>query len=271
MERIAEAVPGSDDQSLQNFLTNSPWDENLVIDQVALDANCRIGGWDDSFLIIDETGIPKKGKKSVGVARQWCGEVGKTENCQVWVFSVLGYKEHIAPVGFRLYLPESWVNDKPRCLEAGVPEEDIEFYRKQELALQLVIQARAQGVAFNWVGGDSFYGKDSCFLRSLDQMHEIFMMDVAKNQRIYLNDPDPIVPKPKSGKGRNPTKLKAQTDPIRVDKWALHQPADAWQRMYVRDTTKGKLSVDILHKRVWLWDGEESKAHCWHLIIVIGQ
>jgi SRSO17 transposase len=93
------------------------------------------------------------------------------------------------------------------------------------------------------------------------------MMDVAKNQRIYLEDPDPIVPKPKSGKGRNPTKLKAQTDSIRVDKWALQQPADAWQRMYVRDTTKGKLLVDILHKRVWLWDGQESKAHCWHLII----
>ena len=267
MERMAEAVPNSDDQSLQHFLTNSPWDENLVIDQVASDANSLIGGGDDSCLIIDETGIPKKGKKSVGVSRQWCGELGKTENCQVGVFSVLGNKEHVAPIGCRLYLPENWVNDKQRCLEAGVPEEDIEFYRKQDLALQLVIQARAQGVEFGWVGGDSFYGKDPSFLRSLDQMHETFMMDVPKDQRIYLEDPDPVVPKPKSKKGRNPTKLKAQTDPIRVDRWAAQQPVEAWQRMKVRDTTKGKLLVDALHKRVWLWDGQESKAKCWHLVI----
>ena len=117
---MAEAVPNSDDQSLQNYLTNSPWDENLVIDQVASDTNGLIGGGDDSCLIIDETGIPKKGKKSVGVSRQWCGELGKTENCQVGVFSVLGNKEHAAPIGCRLYLPENWVNDKQRCLEAGV-------------------------------------------------------------------------------------------------------------------------------------------------------
>jgi len=267
MERMAEAVPNSDDQSLQHFLTNSPWDENLVIDQVASDANSRIGGGDDSCLIIDETGIPKKGKKSVGVSRQWCGELGKTENCQVGVFSVLGNKEHVAPIGCRLYLPENWVNDKQRCLEAGVPEEDIEFYRKQDLALQLVIQARAQGIDFGWVGGDSFYGKDPSFLRSLDQMHETFMMDVPKDQRIYLEDPDPVVPKQKSKKGRNPTKLKAQTDPIRADRWAAQQPVEAWQRMKVRDTTKGKLLIDALHKRIWLWDGEELKAKCWHLVI----
>ena len=85
MERMAEAVPNSDDQSLQNLLTYSPWNENSVIDQVAFDANSHIGGNDDSCLIIDETGIPKKGEKSVGVSRQWCGQLGKTENCQVGV------------------------------------------------------------------------------------------------------------------------------------------------------------------------------------------
>ena len=144
---------------------------------------------------------------------------------------------------------------------------DVRAQAKQDLALQLVIQARAQGVEFNWVGGDSFYGKNPSFLRSLDQMHETFMMDVAKDQHIYLEDPDPVVPKPNLKKGRNPTKLKAQTDPIRVDRWAAQQPVEAWQRMKVRDTTKGKLLVDVLHKRVWLWDGQEPKANCWHLVI----
>ncbi len=78
------------------------------------------------------------------------------------------------------------------------------------------------------MGGDSFYGKDPSFLRFLDQMQETFMMDVAKAQHIYLEDPDPVVPESKSKKGRNPTKLKAQTDPIRVDKWAAQQPVEAW-------------------------------------------
>jgi SRSO17 transposase len=88
MERMAEAVPNSDDQVLQHFLTNSSWDDQLVIDQLAQDANQLIGGKKDSCLIIDESGIPKKGIKSVGVGRQWCGQLGKVDNCQVGVYSV---------------------------------------------------------------------------------------------------------------------------------------------------------------------------------------
>ena len=266
MERMAEAVPDSDDQVFQNFLTNSPWDDQAVGDQLANDSNRLIGGKNDSCLIIDETGIPKKGDKSVGVDRQWCGQLGKIENCQTGVFTVLGFKEHAVPVGYRLFLPKSWVNDEERCLEAGIPHEHIEFHRKHDLALQLVIQARIQGVDFQWVGADSFYGEDPAFLRTLDQMHEIFMVDIHKDQHIYLEDPKPVVPPPKSEKGRKPTKLKGQTASIRVDKWAEQQPDDRWQKISVRDTTKGKLLVYILHQRVWLWDGEESKANCWHLI-----
>jgi len=252
---------------LQHFLTNSSWNDQLVIDQVAQETDQLIGGKKDSCLIIDESGTPKKGNKSVGVARQWCGQLGKIENCQVGVYSVLGFKDHVAPIGSRLFLPKAWVNDEKRCIEAGIPHEHIEFHRKHDLALQLVIQARLQGVAFSWVGADSLYGEDPSFLRSLDQMHEIFMVDVHKDQRIYLEDPDPIVPPPKSNKGRKPSRLKAQTTAMRVDKWAAQQPKDSWQRIHVRDTTKGKLLVDILHKRIWLWDGKEAHAHCWHLIV----
>ena len=236
MERMAEAVPYSDDQALQHFLTNSGWDEQLVIDKIADDANLLIGGKKDSCLILDESGIPKKGIKSVGVGRQWCGQLGKVENCQVGVFSVLGFKDHAVPIGNRLFLTEAWINDEKRCIEAGIPQEHIEFHRKHDLALQLVIQARLQGVDFSWVGADSLYGEDPSFPRSLDQMHEIFMVDVHKDQRIYLEDPDPIVPPPKSNKGRKPSKPKAQSTAIRVDKWAAQQPEENWQRIHVRDT-----------------------------------
>jgi len=267
MERMAETVPDSDDQVFQHFLTNSPWDDQAVVDQVASDVNALIGGRNDSCLLIDETGIPKKGDKSVGVSRQWCGQLGKVDNCQTGVFTVLNFKEHVVPIGLRLFLPEIWVNDEERCEEAGIPQEHIEFHRKYDLALQLVIQVRVQGVEFEWVGADGLYGEDPSFLRALDQMHEIFMVDVHKDQRIYLEDPEPVVPPANPEKIRNPTKLEAQTTPIRVGKWAEQQPDDRWQRTYVRDTTKDKLLVDILHKRVWLWDGDELRANCRHLIV----
>jgi SRSO17 transposase len=267
MERMAEVVPNSDDQSLQHFLTHSTWDEDAVVDQIAHDADQLIGGQSDSCLLIDETCYPKSGTKSVGVARQWCGRLGKVDNCQVGVFAVLGCRTHCVPIDFRLFLPEAWVKNPPRCIAAGVPAEAIEFNRKHDLAIQMVISTRARGVRFNWIGCDGFYGEDPSFLRTLDQMHEIFMADVHKDQLIYLQDPDPIVPLPGYKRGRKPTRLKAQTKPMQVEQWVRQQPDDAWRRLTIRDTTKGKLRVDILHQRVWLWDGKEKQPKHWHLIV----
>jgi SRSO17 transposase len=267
MERMAEKVPDTDEQSLQHFLSNSPWDERPVLDQAAQDADRLLGGHQDSALYIDETGILKKGRKSVGVSRQWIGQYGKVDNCQVTVVTALGCKENVSPIDFRLYLPRDWTKDKKRCRKAGVPEEAIVFKNKHDLALEMIAHARAQGIRYNWISFDGFYGESSAFLRALDQAGEIFVGDVHKNQKIYLEDPAPLVPSPKSSKGRKPTKLKAQNPGIRVDKWALKQPQQNWQRKILRDTTKGKLVVDILHKRVWLWDGKEPNAQHWHLII----
>jgi len=267
MERMAEVVPNSDDQSLQHFLTHSNWDEGAVIDQIAHDADQLIGGKADSCLLIDESSFAKNGTKSVGVARQWCGRLGKVDNCQVGVFSILGCKTHSVPIDCRLFLPQAWVQDKQRCLATGVPEEAIEFNRKHDLALQMVISARARGVRFNWVGCDSLYGEDPSFLRALDQMHEIFMVDVHKDQHVYLQDPAPIVPRAHSKAGRKPSRLKAQTEPMQVAQWVQQQPAEAWKTLTIRDTTKGKLRVNILHQRLWLWDGKEKQAKHWHLIV----
>jgi SRSO17 transposase len=267
MERMAEAVPNSNDQVYQHFLTNSPWDDQRVVEQVAHDANALLGGRDNSCLLLDESSMPKKGDKSVGVSRQWCGQLGKTDNCQVGVYSTLCRGEHFAPIGFRLYLPECWVGDKVRCDEAGIPDEFVEFFTKPELAIQLVIEARTLGVQFEWVRTDSLYGKDTAFPRMMDQMNEIFMVDVAKSQRIYLEDPKPVIPPPTSNKGRKPSKPKAQCESIRVDKWIKQQPASSWKKTLVRDTTKGKLRVQIFHRRIWLWDGKEPRAHCWHLVV----
>ncbi len=165
------------------------------------------------------TGFPKKGDKSVGVKRQWCGQLGKVDNCQVGVFSALGYREHATPVGFKLYLPEDWTDDQKKCETAGIPDESVVFYSKHDLAFQLVLEARRQGIQFAWVGADGFYGENPAFLRSLDQTNETFVIDVHKDQRIYLENPEPVVPARKSNKGPEPKKPKAQTEPVRVDKW----------------------------------------------------
>lgn len=267
MERMEEVIPAADHQALQHMLSASAWSERAVLDQVAQDANRLLGGYEDSALLIDESGCPKKGTQSVGVARQWCGQLGKVENCQVGVFAALSRGADVTLIDERLFLPEAWTTDAARCQAAGIPKTQRGFQRKTDLALAMITHARQQGIGFAWVGFDGFYGSDPAFLRALEDQGEIFVGDVHKDQRIYLEDPQPIIPPAKTPRGRPPTALQAQTPALRVDRWVQQQPATAWQPVTLRDGTKGPLRVDILHQRVWLWDGEEAQARQWHLIV----
>ncbi len=266
MERMAEVVPDSDEQVLQHFLTNSPWDTRAVLNQVARDVDTLFGGSPDTCLIIDESGNPKKGDQSVGVERQWCGNLGKIENCQVGVYAALTCGHETTLIDTQLYLPKSWIDDPDRCRADGIPEECIVQKSKAQIALGIVRRQKSEGIRFNWVGADAGYGKEPWFLRELDK-EGIFVVDVHKDQHIYLEDPRPTVPEPSSNKGRKPSRLVAQSEDIQVDQWAGQQPKDAWHRVVVREGTKGMLEVEILHQRVWVWDGEEEHAHCWHLIV----
>jgi len=267
MERMAEKVPEADEQSLQHFITEADWDEREVLDLVALEANKHLGGHSDSCLIIDESGFDKKGKHSVGVARQWNGNQGKTDNCQVGVYLALASGNHATLIDEQLYLPQSWIDDQERCRKAGIPENKKRFKTKPEQALEMVCHANQLGVRYNWIGFDAFYGENPLFLRTLQDMEETFLGDVHKDQMVYLKDPKPVVPPVKSGRGRAATKRKAQSLPIRVDEFVKHQPPQAWLWVKLRDSTKGVLFADILHQRVWLWDGKEKQAHCWHLVV----
>lgn len=267
MERMEEAVAGADDQRLQHMLTESPWDHRAVLDQVALEADQWLGGTADSCLLIDESGVAKKGHDSVGVRRQWCGRYGKVDNCQVGVFAALG-KGHLSTlIDERLFLPEDWANDPTRCDKAGIPRAEQRYRSKVTLALEMVRHQRALGVRFAWVGADGGYGKEPAFLRALDEMGEVFVVDVHKDQQIYLEDPQPVVPETTSKRGRRRTRRQAQTPRIRVDRWLKTQPETAWQRVTLRDSSKGKLHVEIQYQRVWLWDGKEATAHQWHLSV----
>jgi SRSO17 transposase len=267
MERMEEVVPDADHQVLQHMLSESAWSERAVLDQIAQEASQRFGNDEDTSLTIDESGVPKKGRYSVGVARQWCGQIGKVDNCQVGVFAALSRGSDATLMDERLFLPKDWTDDDRRCQAAGIPKAQRGFQRKADLALAMIRHARQQRIGFAWVGFDGFYGSDPGLLRALDADGEIFVGDVHKDQHIYLADPEPVVPPPPPSRGRPPRALQPQTPALRVDHWAQQQPASAWQRVTLREGTKGPLQVDILHRRVWLWDGEEAQAHGWHLIV----
>ena len=267
MERMAEVVPESDEQVLQHFLSNSNWDERGVLDQVALEADALLGDAHESALLIDESGITKKGNKSVGVARQWNGRLGKVDNCQVGVYAALSRGSLSTLIDTQLYLPSSWVQDKGRCKAAGVPNKARCTKSKPELALEMVRHNRRLGVRFSWVAMDGLYGQDPALLRALEADGEIFLADVHKDQHIYLENPRPVVPPSPSGRGRKPTRAVAQSEKLRIDEWTQAQPDSAWMRVRLRDSTKGALRVEVLHQRVWLWDAKETQARHWHLIV----
>jgi len=201
------------------------------------------------------------------VDRQWSGRLGKVENCQVAVFASLAQGPYSTLIDTRLYLPQKWIQDPERCRAAGVPESEVVFKSKADLAFEMVVQARQNGVRFRWVGVDGGYGKEPAFLRRLEDYGEVFVADVHKDQQIYLEDPAPCVPE-KNGRGKKPTRLQAQNASQRVDAWAAAQPPELWQKVAVRPGTKGEVRVEALHRRVWLWDGREEKARLWHLVVI---
>ncbi len=161
--------------------------------------NELLGAHSGNCLLVDESYFGKKGKKSVGVARQWNGRLGKVDNCQVGVFIALGRYSHINLTDFRLFLPKEWTSDKPRCRRAGIPEQFIETRSKIDLALEMVASAKAQGFNFQWVEADGFYGRDSHFRHTLSAMNLTYMVDIPKDTTLYFEDPKPFIP-PRSSK-----------------------------------------------------------------------
>jgi SRSO17 transposase len=267
MERMEESVADTDYNALQQFISDSPWSARTVFNRVAVEASTLLGGTGETALIIDESGFAKKGRSSVGVSRQWNGRLGKVDNSQVAVFGALSAGERVVPIDVELFLPKEWTDDPERCVTAGVPEEAREHRSKAELAWEIVQRQRELGVCFDYVCGDGLYGNSPAFCRKLDDSSEVFLMHVHSDQHVYFDDPQPVVPPRRSSRGRTPSRLEAQCDPIRVDALKKRlKPAD-WEHVVVRETTAGPLEVDIHRRQVWVWDGEEKEARSWQLVI----
>jgi len=196
-------------------------------------------------LIVDESGIPKCGDKSVGVARQYCGATGKIDNCQVAVYLAYAGPGGHTLLDERLYLPEDeWANDPARRKEAGVPE-DVVFRTKPELALELIRHVGPK-IRHGWVTFDEGYGKDPDFLSGLEELGERYIGEVPKSCRGWLRRPE--VQGPGAGRrGRRTSKPRVapgQPEPQTVEEIAAALPASAWKRLQFREGTKG---VQVAH------------------------
>jgi SRSO17 transposase len=264
MLRMSE-VNGVDHQAMQHMLTEGGVDWDGLGVQIARDADALLGGG-EAVLLIDESAFAKKGRASAGVARQWNGRLGKVENSQVGVFATLCRGDMATLLDARLYLPESWAEDHNRCRRAAIPRFARHYRPKTALALAMIDTAFRRGVRFGYVGVDGGYGKEPAFLRGLDGLGCRFVADVHCDQIIYPQDPDPRTPE-WSGRGPRPHRRKAQAAAMRVDRWAMEQPSEAWKRLTLREGEKGPVTAEYLHARVWVWDGAEAGAKAWHLLV----
>jgi SRSO17 transposase len=219
-------------QGLQKFIGQADWDHRPLSAELARQVGAELGEA-DGVLVFDPSAFPKKGTESVGVQRQWCGRLGKLENCQVGVY--LGYvsrREH-ALADVRLYLPREWATHKRRRRKAGVPAA-VRFRTRHELALEM-LDGSGPALPHAWVSGDDEMGRSSWFRAELRSRGECYLLAVPSNTSVRdLAAPDP----PYAGCGRPPL------PPFRrADRWSAAVPEGAWQVIEVRDGEKGPVVV----------------------------
>lgn len=253
IERISEEL-GAHYHQMQHFISESNWNGRRIIDQVAQEVSKTLPKRKLTGLIIDESGWVKKGDKSVGVGHQYCGNVGKTANSQVAVFACLSNGDFASMIDTRLYLPQDWIDDPARCDEAGIPEHEREFKTKLELAAEIIEHQVSQGISFDFISADGYYGNDASFAHLIDKLGMVYMLDIHENQTIYFERPELLLPERTSKKGATPKRLKATTQSMSVSKYLQTLDTKDWQLLTVRNTAKGKLKGEYHFANVFIWN-----------------
>ena len=237
---------------MQKFLGQVPWDHRPLLATLARQVGEQIGAA-DAVIVFDPSSFAKKGKMSVGVARQWCGRLGKVENCQV--AALMGYvaRDEHALVDERLYLPEEWTRDPGRCAKAGVPA-GTRFRTRHELALEMLDE---QGAALphGWVAGDDEMGRPAEFRRQLRERGERYLLAVPSTTLIRDLDAEPPA---YAGRGRPP-----QRPFVQARRFCAALPAAAWTPIDVRDGDKGPLVVEATRCRVTARLGRKAGPEEW--------
>jgi SRSO17 transposase len=256
IERMVEKTK-SNYQSQQQFLADSPWDAKKLMLDIAKKVNTDLGDFKLQSLNIDENSTQKSGKNSVGVSKQYNGNLGKLENSQTGVFATLGKGELVCQVNVKLYLPKEWIEDEERCIKAGIPKSEIVQKTKLDLALDLIKELDTCGVQYGWIGADSLYGQSYEFADQIDKMGKKFVLDIKRNQHVYTDQP--TIKTEQKGK-KTSFQVTNKVEPMRVEK--LYEEIDYKTFTYVawRKGAKGWLKAMFKVIKVWVWDKESENA-----------
>src|SRR6187431_2114134 len=175
--QLAENAGDRTPDGVQDFLARMRWDADQVRDDLQAYVVAQLGDA-DAVLVLDETGFVKKGSKSVGVQRQYSGTAGRIENCQIGVFLGYASRHGRALIDRALYLPQTWTKDRPRCRDAGIPDE-VAFATKPQIARAMLERAVLAHVPYAWVAGDSVYGADSALRRTIEAAGQGYVLTVT--------------------------------------------------------------------------------------------
>ena len=268
----APARVAAQHQSLLHFVANAPWSDAAVLAKVrqivlpALERNGPIEAW-----IIDDTGFPKKGRHSVGVARQYCGQLGKQDNCQVAVTLSLANHAASLPVAYRLYLPQDWAEDPARRKKTGVPE-GITFQTKPEIGLDQIRAALAAGLPPAVVLMDAGYGNETALRTEVSLLGLAYVAGILSTTSVWEPGRAPLPPRPWSGRGRPPKRMRREGEhqPTSVKALALSLPEAAWRNVTWREGSAGALTSRFARLRVRAAHRDEElsapRPHEWLLI-----
>jgi len=251
-------------QSLHHFVAKADWSDEELLRRIREWVMPKLGLEGGGFWIVDDTGFPKKGQHSVGVARQYCGVLGKQDNCQVAVSVSLASPTASVPVSWQLYLPEGWAKDAERRDKAGVPKA-IAFATKPQIALQHLERLLAEGLPPYCVLADAGYGVDTAFRHGLTQLGLPYMVGITSAISVWPPDVEPLPPRAYRGRGRPPVQPRrtAKRQPMAVKALAQALPQSAYHTVRWREGTNQTLSSRFAAVPVRHAGGNIGRARLW--------
>lgn len=259
VEPMAERVCQGETQQLHHFVATSTWD-TVGHECVLLEKAAELVSGPDAHLIIDDTGIPKKGEHSAGVAHQYCGQLGKNANCQVFVSATLARNDVPVPVALRLYLPKEWAEDFERRKKTNIPD-DITFRTKWQIALDEIDRIMRSNVVFGDVLADAGYGVCIEFRQGLSRRNLKWAVGVQPETLVFSKSVEVTFSPKVHKKGRKPLIGKASESPVKVEElFAAYSDRDFVDVSW-RDGTKGPLTLAFAAIRVRAADGPRVVDH----------
>jgi SRSO17 transposase len=238
-------------QALHHFVANARWSDRALLDRVMKYVEPHMGLEQGAYWIVDDTGHPKCGRHSVGVARQYCGQLGKQDNCQVAVSLSLATAAASVPIAYRLYLPEAWAADRKRRRTVGVPDA-VQFATKPQIALEQIRAAKQRGVPQGIVLADAAFGSNTAFREGLNELALRYAVGVISSLTVWAPGTEPLPAARYQGQGRPPKRLRRATghQPVTVKQLAFGLKASAWRTVSWREGTNGTLSSRFARVRV---------------------